>query len=52
LEAALRSLERGQLHAAVNQLEAFQHKVEKQLQGDIADSLIAAAQAIIDSLSP
>ena len=51
LQAALRSLERGHQHTAVNQLQAFQHKVEKQLQGDIADQLIAAAQAIIDSLS-
>ena len=51
LEAAWRSLENGQEHAAVNQLQAFQHKVEKQLRGDAAAHLIAAAQAIIDSLS-
>jgi hypothetical protein len=51
LEAALRSLEHGQQHAAVSQLQAFQRKVEKQLQGDLADHLIAAAQAIIDSLN-
>jgi hypothetical protein len=51
LEATWRSLESGQQHAAVNELQSFQHKIEKQLQGDAAARLIAAAQAIIDSLS-
>ena len=51
LDAALRSLEAGHEEAAVAQLEAFQRKVESQLKGDLAASLIAAAQAIIDTLS-
>lgn len=53
LRAALASIDRGNPDTAINQLEAFIHKVEAQLRptdAALADQLIADAQAIIDAL--
>lgn len=55
LHAALNSLEHGSDKSAANQLQAFQQKVQSQLglsHPEIAQSLIDAAQAIIDRLEP
>ena len=54
LRAALASIDRSQPEVAINQLEAFKHKVVAQLMPvdpELAAQLIAAAQAIIDALS-
>jgi len=54
LEAALASLGRGNPGAAINQLQAFEHKVRAQVarrDAALAASLIEAAQEIIDALS-
>jgi hypothetical protein len=52
LEAAADSLARGDCETAINQLQTFQNKVRAQVGGadaSLADTLIATAQAIIDS---
>ena len=53
LRAALAAIDRGQPAVAINQLEAFIHKVHVQLEpldSVLAAQLIAEAQAIIDAL--
>lgn len=55
LRAAVAAFERGNFGSALNQLQAFQSKVQKQIALEdptTAASWIAAAQAIIDSFSP
>ena len=54
LAAAMSSLQRGDSHAAIGQLQAFQHKVCALLCGSdpaLAQALNLAADAVIDSLS-
>ena len=54
LSAAIAATERGNRTAAINQLQAFQHKVRAQLAPTdpaLATQLILAAQEVIDSLS-
>jgi len=55
LEAAQRKLETGQLHVAINNLQAFIHEVEaqtgKHITPDAAELMIEDAQRIIASLS-
>jgi hypothetical protein len=54
LENAIKSLEKGEIEAAIGKLNAFINEVEAQRGKKIdeadADALIAAAQAIIDEL--
>jgi hypothetical protein len=53
LKAAANSFEEGKLHSGTKQLNAFQNKVRAQvapLDQALADSLISAAQVIIDAL--
>lgn len=53
LEAAAASLAGGNSATAINQLQAFQNKVRAQVAGfdaTLADALIAAGQAVIDSV--
>jgi hypothetical protein len=51
LKASVAAFDRGSTGAAVNQLEAFQNKVHAQVADeDLANSLIEAAQAIIDAV--
>jgi hypothetical protein len=54
LSAAIGSIDRENPVAAINQLQAFQNQVQAQvapLDPELAESLIAAAQEVIDSLS-
>ncbi len=55
LDNSIKSLDKGQENAAVNQLEAFINHVEaqrgKKLTEEEADALIAAAQQIIDNIN-
>jgi len=54
LRAALAAIGRGQPEVAINQLHAFQNKINAQVapsDPELAAQLIAAAQAIIDALS-
>lgn len=53
LRAAAAAFDRGNLNAGINQLQAFQHKVQAQiapLDPALAAALIEAAQEIIDAL--
>jgi hypothetical protein len=53
LHAALASLERGQVQAAINQLRAFEHKVQAQIGRSnpaLAEELIGATEAVINAL--
>jgi hypothetical protein len=53
LRAALASFNRGQPHVAINQLEAFMHKVQAQVgsaDSDLAARLVAEAQSVMDAL--
>lgn len=51
LKASVAAFDRGNSEAAINQLQAFQNKIRAQVADeDLAASLIAAAQAIIDAV--
>lgn len=55
IEAAIQSTDNGNTGTAINQLEAFINQVEaqrgKKISDELADELVAAAQAIIDNLA-
>jgi hypothetical protein len=54
LRAALKSIDRGNTTPAINQLQAFEHKVSAQVSGDdpaLADNFTHAAEQIIDILN-
>ena len=53
IRAAINSLDHGKIKTGINQLEAFEHKVQTQLGSDhqgLAASLSAATEALIEAL--
>lgn len=55
LEAALRSLEKGRLNAALNQLKAFQNEIAalvgKKIDPTLAESLLSSIEVIVQAMS-